>query len=260
MNTMSLVRMRVVDRVATVTLDHPPVNVLSAKLLEELDDLIDRIEKDRTVRVVILTGAGRVFCAGADIRELRAIATREEGTRRARQGQALLAHLEGLNKPVIAAINGACVGGGLELAMACHLRVAAEGIQLGLPEVTLGLIPGFAGTQRLPRIVGTATATEMILTGRLLTAAEARDIGLLNRLVPPQDLIADVAALARTIAEKGRHAVEAALNAIRASLERPPADGLAREAALFGELFETNDAHEGLQAFLEKRRPVFEPQ
>jgi enoyl-CoA hydratase/carnithine racemase len=248
----------VADHIATITLTNPPANLLSMQVLKDLDGVLGEVETDDQARVVILTGAGRFFCTGADIKELAQIGTVRQGTEFSEKGQHLFNRLERFDKPVIAAINGACLGGGLELAMACHMRVAAAGIALGLPEIKLGLIPGFGGTQRLPRIIGMSKSAELILTGESVTAEEALILGLVNRVVPAQELQPHVLTLARTIAAKGRSAVQAALRAIRAGIDSPLGEGVAREAKLFGELCETPDKKEGTSAFLEKRPPKFE--
>lgn len=245
------------ERIATVTLNHPPANVLTTAILKELDQVFSELEADAEVRVVLLTATGRFFCPGADIKELASIGTAYQGAELSGRGQALLNRIERFDKPVIAAINGPCLGGGLELAMACHMRVAAAGIVLGLPEIKLGLIPGFGGTQRLPRIIGPSKAAELILTGDTLTSEEAMVLGLVNRIVPAQDVLQQAKALAAKVASTGRPATEAALRAIRTGLDCPLAEGLAREAEMFGELCETEDKREGTAAFLEKRAPRF---
>jgi enoyl-CoA hydratase/carnithine racemase len=205
--------------------------------------------------VVIVTGTGRFFCAGADINELAHLNTMHRGSEFAVRGQSLLSRIERLDKPVLAAINGTCVGGGLELALACHIRVAAAGALMGVPEVKLGLIPGFGGTQRLPRVVGASKAAEMILTGESLPAEEALRIGLVSRVAPTHELMAQAEAIATLITARGKPAIEAALHAIRGGLDIPLSEGLAREADLFGRLCVTHDKKEAVQAFLERRQP-----
>lgn len=244
-------------RIARVTMHYPPANVLNHAVLKELEQVFGELEIDTYVRVVILTGSGKFFSAGADINELAHLNSNYEGTDFSARGHSLLNRIERFDKPVIAAINGTCVGGGLELAMACHTRIAAAGISLGLPEIKLGLIPGFGGTQRLARIVGPSRATEMILTGTSLTAEDALKMGLVNHVVLATDLVSEANALAGMIVAHGRLAIQAALRAIRAGLDSPLAEGLARESELFGELCETPDKKEGLQAFLGKRSPRF---
>jgi enoyl-CoA hydratase/carnithine racemase len=247
----------IAERLATVTLNNPPSNLLSTPVLKELDQTFGKLEADDAVRVIILTASGKFFCPGADIKELAELNTVHQGSELSGRGQALLNRIERYDKPVIAAINGACLGGGLELAMACHMRVAAAGILLGLPEIKLGLIPGFGGTQRLPRIIGPSKAAELILTGETITSEEALTWGLVNRVVPPEEILLTAQKLAGMITAKGRLATQAALRAIRTGLDSPLAEGLAREAELFGELCETPDKKEGTRAFLEKRPPRF---
>lgn len=244
-------------RIARVTMHYPPANVLNHSVLKELEQVFGELEVDTYIRVVILTGSGKFFSAGADINELAHLNSSYEGSEFSARGHSLLNRIERFDKPVIAAINGTCVGGGLELAMACHTRIAAAGISLGLPEIKLGLIPGFGGTQRLPRIVGPSHATELILTGNSLTAEDALKMGLVNRVIPATDLVSEATALAGMIVARSRLATQAALRAIRAGLDSPLAEGLARESELFGELCETPDTKEGLQAFLGKRSPRF---
>ena len=245
------------ERVATVTLNNPPTNLLNTGVLKELDTVFGELEADDEARAVVLTAAGRYFSPGADIKELSQLCTAYQGAELSARGQAVLNRVERFDKPVIAAINGACFGGGLELAMACHMRVAAAGVQLGLPELKLGLIPGFGGTQRLPRIIGPSKAAELILTGDSMTSEEAFQFGLVNRVVPPGDVLKQAQLLAGMITTKGRIAIQSALRAIRTGLDSPLAEGLAREAELFGELCETADKKEGTEAFLAKRQPRF---
>jgi len=252
-----LVMVAIAERIATVTLNNPPSNLLNTSVLKELDHLFGTLEADLAVRVVILTASGRSFCTGADIKELAEISTMHQGAEFSGRGQALLNRIERFDKPVIAAINGTCLGGGLELAMACHMRVAAAEIPLGLPEIKLGIIPGFGGTQRLSRIIGPSNAAELILTGEIITSEQALAMGLVNRVVPASEVLPDAKAMGAIVTAKGRLATQAALRAIRISLDSPLAEGLARESELFGELCETADKKEGTTAFLEKRPPKF---
>jgi enoyl-CoA hydratase/carnithine racemase len=245
------------DSVATVTLNHPPVNALTPELLVELEATLGALTADEAVKVVILTGAGRCFVAGADIRELARIPSSREGTEMALKGQAILDRIEAFDKPVIAAINGACLGGGLELALCCHIRIAAEGARFGLPEINLGIMPGFGGTQRLPRLIGRSKATELILTGDVISAQEAKTLGLISQVVPADELGRHAQGLARRIAAKGQVAVRAALQAIHEGYALGLHEGLSFEARLFGRLCGTEDKKEGLAAFLEKRQPRF---
>jgi enoyl-CoA hydratase len=207
---------------------------------------------------VILTGAGsKAFVAGADIAELTTQGPMD-GKARAQAGQAIFRAFEHLNKPVIAAVNGFALGGGCELAMACHLRVASDTARFGQPEVKLGLLPGYGGTVRLPRIVGKGRALELLLTGAIIDAAEALRIGLVNRVVPAERLMDEAEALARSIMDQGPLAVRSVLEAVDAGYEMSQADALLLESTLFGLLSSTDDMREGTRAFLEKRKPAFE--
>jgi enoyl-CoA hydratase/carnithine racemase len=241
--------------IARITLHNPPANVLNLSVLKELELVLNEMEKDEYVRVMIVTGTGQFFCAGADINELAHLNTQHAGSEFARRGQDLFNCFARSGKPILAAINGTCVGGGLELALACHIRIAAAGAVLGLPEIKLGLIPGFGGTQRLPRVVGPSKAAEMILTGEGLPAEESFRIGLVSRVVPPHELMAQAEAIAAQIAGRGKEAVDAALNAIRGGFDIPLSEGLTREAELFGRLCATPDKRQAVRAFLEKRVP-----
>jgi len=244
--------------VATLVLNHPPANTLTLDLLLELEAAFDALAADSVVKAIIVTGTGRFFIAGADIRVLAGIPSSREGTEMAMRGQAIFNKIEACPKPVIAAINGVCLGGGLELAMCCHVRLAAEGARLGQPEINLGIIPGFGATQRLSRLIGRSKATEMILTGDLISAQEAKALGLLSQVVPPDDLLRQAQGLARKIASKGQLAVRSALRAIHQGSELGLREGLDLEARLFGELCDSEDKKEGTSAFLEKRQPRFQ--
>ena len=244
------------DRVAVVTLDRPPVNALNRQVMDELNQTLDALKADEAVKVIILTGGGSfAFIAGADIKEIAGLRSAKDAQETAAQGQAVITNIQRLGKPVIAAINGVCLGGGNELAMACHLRVAGDRTRFGQPEISLGIIPGFGGTQRLPRLVGAPKATELILTGELISAQEAYRLGLVNYVVPQDQVMKTAKDLARKIASKGQVAVRAALHLIEEGLEQPLNQGLASEAQAFGRIAETEDAKEGVKAFLEKRQP-----
>jgi len=244
--------------VATLALNHPPANTLTLDLLFELEAAFDALAADSVVKAILVTGTGRFFIAGADIRVLAGIPSSREGTEMAMRGQAIFNKIEACPKPVIAAINGVCLGGGLELAMCCHVRLAAEGARLGQPEINLGIIPGFGATQRLSRLIGRSKATEMILTGDLISAQEAKALGLLSQVVPPEDLLRQAQGLARKIASKGQLAVRSALRAIHQGSELGLREGLDLEARLFGKLCDSEDKKEGTSAFLEKRQPRFQ--
>jgi len=246
------------DGIAYVTVNRPEkLNALNRKVMEELAACFAEIGEDDEVRVVILTGAGdKAFVAGADINEL-AVLTPVEGKETSSRGQRVLDSIENLGKPVIAAVNGYALGGGCELAMACTLRIASENARFGQPEVKLGIIPGYAGTQRLPRLVGKGRAHEMILSGEPIDAQEACRIGLANRVVPLKDLIAAAEALARKVMANGPLAVQFAMEAVNHGMEMSEAQGEFLEATLFGLCCTTADMREGTRAFLEKRPPKF---
>jgi enoyl-CoA hydratase len=243
---------------AVVTINRPAVlNALNSATLDELRRAMLDIQRDAAVRVVIITGAGeKAFVAGADINEL-ARQTPVSGREHARAGQAVLDLIEGLGKPVIAAINGYALGGGCELAMACTIRLAAETAKLGQPEISLGIIPGYGGTQRLPRLIGKGRALELILTGAPITAAEAHRIGLVNQVVPAAELMTRAKQMAAVLARQAPIAVGYILQAVNQGLEMPTHEALAYEATFFGLLATTDDMREGMRAFLEKRKPEF---
>jgi enoyl-CoA hydratase len=247
------------EGIRVVTVDRPEkLNALNAAVLEELGRAIAAAESDRDLRCLIVTGAGeKAFIAGADIRELAKL-TPIEGREHSRRGQALLDRVERLPVPTIAAINGYAYGGGLEVAMACSIRVASENARMGLPETSLGIVPGYGGTQRLARHVGRARALELVLTSEKgLTAAEAERIGLVNRVVPAGQALAASLDLARRIRANGPTACRYALEAIRRGLDMPLAEGQVFEATLFGLCAATEDMKEGMNAFLEKRPAKF---
>ena len=244
--------------IARVTVNRPDkLNALNATVIAELGDAVTRVETDAAVRGVILTGSGqKAFGAGADIAELTA-QTPMEGKARAILGQQVFRRLERCGKPVIAAINGFALGGGCELAMACHIRIAADHARFGQPEVKVGIGPGYGGSARLPRLVGKGRALELLLTGGMIDAAEAYRIGLVNRVVPADKLLAEAEAMLRTILENGPLAIRACLEAVDAGLETDLDQALLLEANHFGLLSATADMREGTKAFLEKRKPRF---
>jgi enoyl-CoA hydratase len=246
------------DSIAVVVINRPEVrNALNAATLDELGDAFRQIQDDSSIRCVILSGAGeKAFVAGADIHEITGL-NAEEGERFARRGQAVFDRIESLGKPVIAAVNGYALGGGCELAMACTLRVASENAQFGQPEVKLGLIPGYGGTQRLPRLVGKGLAMEMLLTGETISASQALRIGLVNRVVPLAELQIASEAMAKKIMAHAPQAVRFCMEAVHCGLDSSLEQGLALEARLFGKCCATEDMQEGTRAFLEKRAPEF---
>jgi enoyl-CoA hydratase len=246
------------DRIARLTVNRPKVlNALNEKTVREIHAAFDSFREDAAVGVVIVTGAGeKAFIAGADINEL-AVMSAIGGEASSRLGQETLAAIENLGKPVIAAVNGFALGGGCELALACHMRFASENAKLGLPEVGLGIIPGYGGTQRLPRIIGLGRALEMICTARMIDAAEAHRIGLVNAVLPQAGLLAHCEHVAREILVRGPIAVRLAMDAAIRGLETDLQHGLEREQVAFGLASATDDMREGLKAFLEKRKPAF---
>ena len=243
---------------AIVTINRPKVlNALNTQTLDELRRAILELKQDEGVRVVILTGAGeKSFVAGADINEL-AVQTPAGGREHALAGQHVLDLIENMGKPVIAAINGYALGGGCELAMACTLRLAADTAKLGQPEIALGLLPGYAGTQRLPRLVGRGKAMELILTGAPIAADEAQRIGLVNRVVPAAELMPAARALAGQLAKSAPIAMRYIINAVNQGVEMPFAEACQYEATLFGLVASTDDMKEGTAAFLQKRKADF---
>lgn len=244
--------------VATVTLNRPAVlNALSAQVFSDLEAIFTTLAADAYVRVILLTGAGeKAFAAGADIAEL-ATTDAASGERLALRGQVVFRLIETCGKPVVACVNGFALGGGCELALACTLRLASETARLGQPEVKLGLLPGYGGTQRLPRLVGRSAALKLLLTGEMISAAEALRIGLVDEVVPAGDLLPRARSLAISIAAQAPLAVAACLEAVDQGLEVSLADGLLLEASLFGELSNSVDKHEGVAAFLARRKPVW---
>jgi len=244
--------------IAILTVNRPQVlNALNRATLGELQQAVHGLQLDAEVRAIVLTGAGdKAFVAGADINELAAH-TPASAREQALAAQQLFDQIENLGKPVVAAINGYALGGGCELAMACTLRLAADTAKLGQPEINLGLMPGYAGTQRLPRLVGRGRALEMLLVGSPITAGEAERIGLVNRVVPAAALMTEARRLAGELARRPAVAVRYILDAVGCGVDMPFHDGCAHEAALFGLVAATEDMREGTRAFLDKRAPAF---
>lgn len=255
------IRYTIEERVATLVIDHPPVNAFNKQTMQELSDAIDELLANADVKVVIITGGGQMaFVAGADIGEINGFVKSGDlaGARgMIEKGQQVFLKIERSPKPIIAAINGVCLGGGLELSMACHIRVAGDRVRLGQPEINLGIIPGWGGTQRLARHLGKGKAIEMILTGDPITAQEAKALGLVNFVVPGDAVMRQSVGLARKIASKSALAIAAALKAITDGGDRPIVEGLAVELGQFSELAGSEDTREGVSAFLEKRPPQF---
>ncbi len=243
---------------ALVTIDRPKaLNALNRETMDELEAAFRAIREDDAIRGVILTGAGRAFVAGADVSEI-ATYSAIESKAFAHRGQEIFAGIESLTKPVIAAVNGFALGGGCELALACHIRVASEKAVFGLPEVTLGIMPGYGGTQRLPRIVGRGIATEIAVTGRKVAAEEAARIGLANKVVPPDELIDACQRILAQVYAVSPLSVAYVLDAIHNGLPMSLDEGCAYEAGLFGLACGSEDGAEGMGAFLEKRKAEFQ--
>lgn len=242
---------------AIITINRPPANALSFELIREIGNLLDQIEQDSEVRAVLIHGEGRFFSAGADIKEFTEIDNGEEFSRLAENGQDVFEKVENFPKPIIAAIHGAALGGGLELAMACHIRLVSENAKLGLPELQLGLIPGFAGTQRLPRLVGTAKAAEMLFTSDPLSGHDAVKWGLANQVFPEEQLLENAKEMVQKIAAKSPIALKATIELLQFSKTPHFYEGVRQEAKKFGVVFDSEDGKEGITAFLEKRKPRF---
>lgn len=246
------------DGVATLTFNRPKaLNALNSVLLSELSDALDKFAEDEAVRVLILTGAGeKAFVAGADITELATFNTLQ-AKQFAQKGQRIIAKLQDLAIPVIAAVNGYALGGGSEMALACDFIYAASSASFGLPEITLGIIPGFGGTQRLPRLIGANMAKELIFTGKMISAEQAKALGMVNHVCEPQALLDETQKTARAMAAKGKVSLRAAKQAVNNGLNVDLQTGLAIEQDAFAVCMASDDAKEGTQAFLEKRKPVF---
>ncbi|HEX6050710.1 MAG TPA: enoyl-CoA hydratase-related protein [Gemmatimonadaceae bacterium] len=253
----STIELSVADRIATITVNRPDkLNALNAATIGELGDAIDEVRRRDDVGGVILTGAGRAFVAGADIAEL-AHQTPLDARQRAARGQQVFRQFETSPKPVIAAVNGFALGGGCELAMACHVRIASDAAKFGQPEVKLGICPGYGGTQRLPRLIGAGRALQVLLTGEIIDAAEAFRVGLVNRVVPAAELLGTADAMLRQMLANAPLALAACIDAVVRGTETSLDDGLALEAGHFAVLASTQDMAEGTRAFLEKRAPAF---
>ena len=249
---------KIENRIATITINRPEkLNALNHQTLTELDIVFDQLKTDKSVSVVIITGSGeKAFVAGADISELKKL-NKESGKLFSEFGQSVFNKIENSEKPVLAAVNGFALGGGCELACACHIRFASLNAKFGQPEINLGIIPGYGGTQRLSRLINTGRALEYILTGDMISAEEAREIGLVNRVYPNSELIQNVVKFAEKILSKGTSAISASIKTINSNKYLSQKDGIALEAELFSDCCETDDFKEGTTAFLEKRKPNF---
>lgn len=249
----------IAECVATLTFNRPKVlNALDSITLDELDHALTVVEDNTDVKALILTGAGeKAFIAGADISQFPSL-TGLEGKKFARKGQQLFDRIENFHIPVIAAVNGFALGGGLEVALACHMRILSDNAVIGLPEVSLGIIPGYGGTQRLPRLIGKGRALELILTGRKVKAEEALNLGIANQVVPAGEAVSAALELAKKIMRNGPVAVSLALEAVNQGVNLPMNEAQHLEASLFGNACATDDMKEGATAFLEKRSPDFQ--
>ncbi|MDQ7825661.1 MAG: enoyl-CoA hydratase-related protein [Candidatus Eremiobacteraeota bacterium] len=258
MKTFQTIAVEEVDRMAWITINRPEArNALSSQVLDELAAALKELSHTPEVKVILITGSGdKAFVAGADIRELESL-DRQGAIAFSRKGQALMELIESLEKPVIAVVNGYALGGGCELAMACDMRIASEKAQFGQPEITLGLIPGYGGTQRLPRLVGKERAMGLLLTGRIITAQEALKIGLVMVVVPHESLRDEARVLAQKVSEKSGPVAALIKKAVNRGMEVTLGVGCAVERELFGSAFELEDKKEGISAFHEKRSPRF---
>ncbi|MBS4199908.1 enoyl-CoA hydratase [Bacillus sp. FJAT-49732] len=242
---------------AIITMNRPPANALSFELIQDIGNILDQLENDDEIRAILIHGEGRFFSAGADIKEFTGINNGEEFSKLAVNGQVVFEKIENFPKPIIAAIHGAALGGGLELAMSCHIRLVSENAKLGLPELQLGLIPGFAGTQRLPRLVGTAKAAEMLFTSDPLSGIDAVKWGLANHAFPEEQLLEKAKEMVHKIAAKSPLALRATIELLQFSKTPQFYEGVRHEAKKFGFVFDSEDGKEGIRAFLEKRNPIF---
>ncbi|MGY3717247.1 enoyl-CoA hydratase [Sutcliffiella cohnii] len=254
---MEFFKWKDIENVAVVTISRAPANALSSSVLKELTLLLDELEKNENVRVILLHGEGRFFSAGADIKEFTTVSTGEQFSELAKYGQQLFERMENFSKPIIASIHGAALGGGLELAMGCHIRIVSKTAKLGLPELQLGLIPGFAGTQRLPRLIGTPKALELMLTSDPITGEEAVQWGLANKAFEEDELFDESLKMAKKIAAKSPITTAAVIDLSKYSKSELFYEGVNKEAAYFGTVFTSEDGQEGIAAFLEKRAPQF---
>jgi len=256
-NSLANIKYKETGNIAQLTIESPPANALSSSIIQEIDQYLDDIERNPKMKAVVIHGEGRFFSAGADIKEFTDITVPKQFSKLSTKGQKVFNRIEEFHIPIIAAIHGAALGGGLELSMSCHMRIVAENAQLGLPELTLGIIPGFAGTQRLPQLVGTPKATEMMLTGEAITGKEAAQLGLVNAVVSEEEVLQQAINLAEKVAEKSKPTIEKIMELVRYAKAGNFSEGAKQEADSFGVLFGTEDAKEGISAFLEKRKPNF---
>lgn len=254
---MEFINVTIADYVATISLNNPPANVLARNVLKNLKEVLENLRDDSEVRVILFKGEGRFFSAGADIKEFTLMSDEIPLDEIAVLGQSVFEIVEDYPKPVIAAIHGAALGGGLELAMSCHIRLVAENAKLGLPELQLGLIPGYGGTIRLANIVGSAKAAELMFTSEHVSGEEAYRIGLANHVYPQEVLFEKALELAARIALKSPNSLKAVIEMLNRHKNDAYYNALKRESQLFGKCYVSKDGREGVTAFIEKRKPVF---
>ena len=258
MGEYQYLRVAIEDRTAILTIDHPPANSFDAQTVQDLNDAFDEVSADSNVKVIIITGAGQFFSAGADINSIGAVKGYEDAKELLLKGQGVFNKIEASRKPVIAAINGRfALGGGNELAMSCHIRLAEDSVSFGQPECNLGVMPGWGGTQRLPRLIGKGKALELLLTGDRIRAQEAFRLGLVNKVVPVGTVVTEAKRLAKKLSIQSLMVTKAIIDTVNEGLDMDLGDGLLLEADRFARLCETEDMREGIGAFLEKRRPQF---
>jgi enoyl-CoA hydratase len=245
------------DKIAVVEINNPPGNSLSGNLMMGLDACVRELNQDNAVKVIIITGTGRTFASGADIAEMGNCKTADEATLMSQLGQKVLLNIENSPKPIIAAINGFCLGGGLELALSCHIRISSEKSVMGMPEIFLGMIPAFGGSYRLPRIIGRSKALQMILTGDKMSSSQALMIGLVDLVVPEDRLLSEAKKMAGKMTGKSSASMRLALRSVVGGEGKCIADALEIESSGVGELYDMHDLKEGVYAFLEERKPLF---
>jgi len=245
------------DNVGIITIDDPPRNLLTREVIDGLDDILNETEKDGELRALVLTGSGDCFSYGAEIREIAEVRDAASATDLCIRGITVFDRFWTSQIPTIAALNGKCLGGGLEIALACHLRVADEEIRMGFPEIRLGLIPGWGGTQRMARLAGASVALDYVMTGRMMSSNEALVFGLVNELSPPGEALESAKSLGRRIAAKSRSATREAVDSVTRGIEMDLSEAMRFDAGCFGRLCETAEVREGLRAFFEGRRAKF---
>lgn len=255
---MKTIHYEVADQIGLITIKNPPANVLSLKTIQELKELLKDIKEQDEVKAIILKGSGKLFSGGADVKDFASLQNETDYQSLAEDGQRVFDQMEHFEVPIIAAIHGAALGGGLELALACHMRFTTVDAKIGLPELSLGIIPGFAGTQRLPQFVGTAKAYEMILTGNIISGKEALALGLVNQVFQEDELLIKTKEIASKMTEKSKPTINKIMELIPYTKTSQFSEGVEAEAKAFADVFGSIDAREGVSAFIEKRKPTFQ--